>query len=227
MVDTLTHAGVRGSLACFSDFFRYKLLAQEGGWWFDTDVVCLAPSDAFAGDPPNVAGFENASVVANGVLTLEPSVAHDLFDAAMDLGRSKGWRFAWGDVGPRLVTRHLGALPSERRWLAPTSVFYPYESGMALQALDPDRRDEIASLANGARTFHLWNEILTQHAVPRAWMPPAGSFVHEVFVELLPTLAEAPTLPSATLRRLMVPPYPTLADLVRWAIDGVRGRPIS
>ena len=31
------------SHAGFSNFFRYKLLLQKGGWWVDTDVVCLKP----------------------------------------------------------------------------------------------------------------------------------------------------------------------------------------
>src|SRR5258706_1862824 len=29
------------SFAAFSDFFRYKLLLEKGGWWVDLDVVCL------------------------------------------------------------------------------------------------------------------------------------------------------------------------------------------
>ena len=29
--------------AAFSDIFRYKLLAERGGYWVDTDVVCLRP----------------------------------------------------------------------------------------------------------------------------------------------------------------------------------------
>src|ERR1700676_5221189 len=32
-----------GSLASFSDWFRYRLLKERGGIWADTDVVCLAP----------------------------------------------------------------------------------------------------------------------------------------------------------------------------------------
>ena len=36
------------SLAAFSDMFRYRLLADAPGWWFDTDVMCLQPVDAFA-----------------------------------------------------------------------------------------------------------------------------------------------------------------------------------
>lgn len=31
-----------GSLALFSDLFRYKLLYEKGGWWVDMDVTCLA-----------------------------------------------------------------------------------------------------------------------------------------------------------------------------------------
>src|ERR1700675_312106 len=27
----------------FSNFFRYKLLLERGGWWVDTDIICLKP----------------------------------------------------------------------------------------------------------------------------------------------------------------------------------------
>jgi hypothetical protein len=33
----------KGSLAGFSDIFRYKLLHEYGGWWVDMDVTCLKP----------------------------------------------------------------------------------------------------------------------------------------------------------------------------------------
>lgn len=35
----------KGSLAGFSDIFRYKLLYEYGGWWTDMDVTCLRPLD--------------------------------------------------------------------------------------------------------------------------------------------------------------------------------------
>ncbi len=31
------------SYAGFANFFRYKLLLERGGWWADTDVICLQP----------------------------------------------------------------------------------------------------------------------------------------------------------------------------------------
>lgn len=33
----------QGSLAGFSDIFRYKLLYEKGGWWSDMDITCLKP----------------------------------------------------------------------------------------------------------------------------------------------------------------------------------------
>lgn len=40
------HRGLgKGSLAGFSDIFRYRLLFEKGGWWADMDVTCLRPLD--------------------------------------------------------------------------------------------------------------------------------------------------------------------------------------
>lgn len=33
----------KGSLAGYSDIFRYKLLFEKGGWWSDMDITCLKP----------------------------------------------------------------------------------------------------------------------------------------------------------------------------------------
>ena len=35
----------KGSVAGFSDIFRYKLLHDHGGWWVDMDVTCIKPFD--------------------------------------------------------------------------------------------------------------------------------------------------------------------------------------
>src|SRR5437764_11571217 len=34
--------------AGFANFFRYKLLLERGGWWADTDAICLKPFDLSA-----------------------------------------------------------------------------------------------------------------------------------------------------------------------------------
>jgi len=42
---TYQHGPGKGSVAAFANLFRYKLLYERGGWWADTDVVCLRPFD--------------------------------------------------------------------------------------------------------------------------------------------------------------------------------------
>lgn len=37
----------KGSMASFSDYFRYQLLFTQGGWWVDLDVVALKPFQGF------------------------------------------------------------------------------------------------------------------------------------------------------------------------------------
>ena len=39
------HGFGKGSPACFSDMFSYKMLLEKGNWWVDTDVVCVRPFD--------------------------------------------------------------------------------------------------------------------------------------------------------------------------------------
>jgi hypothetical protein len=34
---------VKGSYAGFADSFRFHLLKNKGGWWVDTDIICLKP----------------------------------------------------------------------------------------------------------------------------------------------------------------------------------------
>ena len=56
----------KGSLAGFSDLFRYKLLLDRGGWWVDADIFCLRP---FVFEAPYVFGAEGESV-ASGVIKM-------------------------------------------------------------------------------------------------------------------------------------------------------------
>ena len=53
-----------GRIAPFSDWFRYTMLAKNGGFWVDMDYVCLRPFD-FASDivfAPDSTGYYNAII---------------------------------------------------------------------------------------------------------------------------------------------------------------------
>ena len=141
------------SLAGFSNFFRYKLLLEKGGWWVDMDTVCLKPFD-----------FETDYVISSEVDRGKPVV--DLAALKVPAG-SELARYAWGvceskdpallrwgETGPRLLreaVHHCGL----DRYIQPPHVFCPVDYPDWESVLNrPD-------LETGPDSFaiHLWNEL--------------------------------------------------------------------
>ena len=143
----------RGSLAPFSDLFRYRLLLEPGGWWVDLDVVCLAPIKL---ETEFVLGREHhrwGEQVCGAVMRLP---AHSAFARdclarveACDLGT-----VAYDATGPRLVDEYVRTHDLLAETLPP-KFFFPVDPGRARELLHP--RKKIA--LEGALAVHLWNEI--------------------------------------------------------------------
>ncbi|MEO9964297.1 MAG: glycosyltransferase [Reichenbachiella sp.] len=55
----------KGSVAGFSDIFRYKLLYDIGGWWVDMDVTCIKP---FNIDQPYMFPTDHSFMVTGKIL---------------------------------------------------------------------------------------------------------------------------------------------------------------
>ena len=141
------------TFAGFSNFFRYKLLLEKGGWWVDTDVVCLAPFDfstpyVFASEH-----FSGAEVPASAVLKTPSQCAG--MQHAWDVCQSKNVaELTWGDTGPQLVAQVIERFSLEE-YLRPASVFCPLAPYEWRTVLEPNR--SLTSLA-GSHALHLWNE---------------------------------------------------------------------
>ena len=90
------------SYAGFANFFRYKLLLERGGWWADTDVICLKPFD-FSGAHVFASEIVNqAEVVASAIL--KAPVKSEAMAYAWAVCQSKQpENLVWGETGPRLV----------------------------------------------------------------------------------------------------------------------------
>ena len=100
-----------GSHALFSNLFGYKLLAEQGGWWVDTDVVC------FGREIPQCEIFcayqESGSI--NGAV-LHPSKGHPIAceACAAVIGRPC---LSATDIGqPRGTQHRIKSLLDEARW---------------------------------------------------------------------------------------------------------------
>ena|SRR5205085_8838570 len=142
------------SYAGFANFFRYKLLLEKGGWWVDSDVLCLRP---FSFREEYVFSSEidkNVQVASSGVI--KTPIASEVMAYAWRTCRSKDpEQLRWGETGPRLIEEAI-MLFSLEKYLKPFHVFCPLGYLEWAKVLDPS-----ANLSFDRTTYavHLWNEM--------------------------------------------------------------------
>ncbi len=143
------------SYAGFANFFRYQLLLERGGWWVDTDVVCLKPFSfpdeyVFASEENS----EGARIVNNGII--KAPAGSSLLAHTCRVCRAKNPdELRWGETGPRLLDEAVGLFALER-YVKPAQVFCPLGYLEWAGVLDPR-----ANLLFDESTYavHLWNEM--------------------------------------------------------------------
>ncbi|HEY0379750.1 MAG TPA: glycosyltransferase [Pyrinomonadaceae bacterium] len=144
----------QASYAGFANFFRYKLLLERGGWWVDTDVVCLKPFD-FAG--AHVFATEmcrGEEVVTSGII--KAPVGSPVMAYAWEVCRKKNpQELVWGETGPRLMMDAVGRF-SLSRCRQPFQVFCPLDYSEWHRVLEPDFE---GTFGETTRAVHLWNEM--------------------------------------------------------------------
>jgi hypothetical protein len=163
----------KGSPAAFANVFRYKLLAERGGWWVDTDVVCLAHeipafSEFFA--------WEDSRLINNAVCYVEPG--HPVMKASLEEAHRIGRDVKWGESGPFLLTRVATELGVAHRAYS-SSVCYPIHYSEAIDVLRPARAGTLRERVAGSLMVHLWSTMLRHRGVDRRMAPPKGSILRE------------------------------------------------
>jgi mannosyltransferase OCH1-like enzyme len=150
------------SYAGFSNFFRYKLLLEKGGWWADTDMVCLRPFDF---EEEHVFASElsyGAEVVTSGVI--KAPVASPVMMYAWQACLKKDPRaIVWGETGPRLMAEAAAACALEKH-TKPYTVFCPLDYSEWQQVIEPDGA---LQLNPDTHAIHLWNEMWRRAGVDK------------------------------------------------------------
>jgi hypothetical protein len=165
----------KGSPSAFANLFRYKLLAEKGGWWVDTDVLCRSA------DIPIFAEFfarQDGEFINTAVLFFEPR--HPLMVRCFEEATRLGPAVRWGDGGPRLFTRMIKELNCEPRAL-PSNVCYPVHFSEAVDVLRPSKSSGIDERTAASPFIHLWNETLRHGGVQKTNLPPKGSMLRRWF----------------------------------------------
>lgn len=144
----------RPSYAGFSNFFRYKLLLERGGWWADTDTVSLKPFD-FSAEYVFSSEMSRGREVINSGIIKAPAGSR-LMAYAWGVCRSKKpEELVWGETGPRLMAAAVGNFSLEE-YRQPYRVFCPLGFSDWHKVLEPDFDP---AFDEATRAIHLWNEM--------------------------------------------------------------------
>ena len=91
-----------GSPSAFANLFRYKLLTERGGWWVDTDVICMKPQ---VPDYDTFFALETTQRVNSAILKFPPS--HPVMVKCLEHATTLSDNIYWGQTGPELLTEVL------------------------------------------------------------------------------------------------------------------------
>lgn len=157
----------RPSYSAFSNYFRYKLLLERGGWWVDTDMVCLRPFDF---ERPYVFSSEfffGKTSINVGAIKAPAGAAliRDAWEVCLEKERDK---LVWGEIGPKLMEAMVEKHGLES-FAEPHTTFCPVSDWRLI--LDPEATFEIDE---SAYAVHLWNEVWRRHGQDKKATYPAG-----------------------------------------------------
>jgi hypothetical protein len=144
----------KGSPAAFSNFFRYKLLLEHGGWWVDTDVVCLRPF-AFADEAVLATERDDGGLIVSTSVIKAPAGDPLMAWAWGQCDRMDTSDIRFGQIGPRLLWRGVGELNLYAR-MRPHTLFSPLPHVDWRAMLDPGAAIVIPP---ESYAVHLWNQM--------------------------------------------------------------------
>ena len=168
------------SPSAFSNIFRYKLLLENGGWWVDTDVLCLTDSIpdceyAWAQQDPDQ---------INGAILKFP--AGDKLCAKLlrhSLERAKSIS-TWGQLGPGLLTDQLpSGLPPNH--FGSRKEFYPTHWVEAHMCWMEGESGFIENKIVDSMFLHMWSSVLVKMKINLNSRPPRGSYFEKLIPQYL------------------------------------------
>ena len=156
--------GRPGSLGAFSDYFRFKMMQSEGGYWVDTDVVCIRPFDF---KEPYVFASENThrgeQVATSGVQKYPKNCDAIKYCVEYCESFEDKTNIRWGDIGPSLV-RDTIKKHNLHQYVKDYKIFMPIDWWEANRLLSPNGNFQIQS---NTYAIHFWNDVFSSQGVDK------------------------------------------------------------
>jgi hypothetical protein len=164
-----------GSVSGFANMFRYRLLMLRGGWWVDTDVLCLSPH---VPEGDLYIEREDERTIGNAVMCAP--AGHWLPTLLYERSLRAGDRVTHGQTGPALLTSLMREAGLWHRARPPGPAF-PIHYDDAFLPVTAAGRDAAYEKTRDACFVHLWNEVFRRARSMALHNPPAGSFLADAY----------------------------------------------
>jgi hypothetical protein len=173
----LLKAGIHvGSASTFSDRFRYELLSKRGGWWVDTDVMCLRTEIP---DTPYVFAEQDDLFTEKEYLgaILKVPADSDFLARARAACESADGELAHNAIGPRLVDTLVRELKLESyAWAR-----LPLSWDQVLEFFDPAQTERVQAVTASSSFVHFSTNMLRLANVLKDIRPPGSSYLDEMY----------------------------------------------
>lgn len=181
------------SYAGFADLFRYKLLLEKGGFWVDTDIVCLKPFKFYT---DYLIASENAKTIKKNSVTNQPVVITNcvlkvppgskVMEHCYRIASKKTPdKLKWGETGPYLVHR-IFVKYGMTKYIAHPNVFCPinwWEWNKYYQAeteYQLEKKLGNKSSCSSPHAYHFWNEMWRRSDVDKNGNFPQNSIYEKL-----------------------------------------------
>jgi hypothetical protein len=170
----------------FSDFFRFRLLRDRGGWYVDTDVVCTAVDFpecefAWAQELPEMApekiGTSQIKFPAGHAMVRRLFAECDALRPTFTVREQ---------LGPHLISRVLDEYPRPEAHAGTADTFYPLRWIETYKLWMPSYRTEVAQMAGSALFINAYNSLFSYMKLSSSGLPPKGSFLMDLYEEHCP-----------------------------------------
>lgn len=186
--DKLTSGKVK-DMASLSDYFRYALLNKKGGYWVDTDTVCLRPFD-FSDEIVFCKWESGRYTFPNSPLRFP--AGHPLMNTLQKLARKnlhKNGLVRTKVGGPPVFTEQVYKANLQHLAVPSMRFFLPHENEAAY--FNDAYRDGLRFPAN-THALHIYNSVLVRRGVDKN-----AQFDPESLFEQLKTRHRIPQIPGA------------------------------
>lgn len=164
----------RPSYAGFANFFRYKLLLERGGWWVDTDTVCLRPFD-FSDEHVFSSEMQGDVEAVTASLIKAPQRSAAMAYAWQVCRGKDPQKLVWGETGSQLmgeVVRKFSLQASQK----PFYTFCPIDFNEWRKLLVP----HLVGIPEEAYAVHLWNAMWQFEGQDKDAVYPAGCIYEQL-----------------------------------------------